>query len=183
MEKNQQCSLWNGGVGLMVSKTAASTLAEVKEWNGRFLVANFSGSPALTITVRYSPIEGNVEAEDHYDHPTAVSEIPKHNMLIVTGDFIAHLGQSVIEYSYHNTCNSNGRLVKNVFEETNLSLQMEVSRRWLGSSGHYFGYEWYENTGRLHHGQQKMKELCTRLSIKANEETAKKVLPKRKKGS
>ena len=97
----------------MVSKTAASTLAEVKEWNGRFLVANFSGSPALTITVHYSPIEGNVEAEDHYDHLTAaVSDIPKHNMLIVTGDFNAHLGQSVIEYSYHNTCNSNGRLVK-----------------------------------------------------------------------
>lgn len=168
----------------MVSRTAASTLAEVKEWNGRFLVANFSGSPALTITVRYSPIEGNVEAEDHYDHLTAaVSEIPKHNMLIVTGDFNAHLGQSVIEYSYHNTCNSNGRLVKNFFEETNLSLQMEGSRRGLGSSGHYFGYEWYENTGRLHHGQQKMKELCTRLSMKANEETAKKVLPKRKKGS
>ena len=78
----------------MVSRTAASTLAEVKEWNGRFLVANFSGSPALTITVHYSPIEGNVEAEDHYDHLTAaVREIPKHNMLIVTGDFNAHLDQ------------------------------------------------------------------------------------------
>ena len=49
----------------MVSKTAASTLAEVKEWNGSFLVTNFSGSPALTITVHYSPIEGNVVAEDH----------------------------------------------------------------------------------------------------------------------
>ena len=61
----------------MVSKTAASTLAEVKEWNGRFLVANFSGSPALTITVHYSAIEGNLEAEDHYDHLTAaVREIP-----------------------------------------------------------------------------------------------------------
>lgn len=55
-------------------------------------------------------------------------------------------------------------------------MQMEGSRRGLRSSGHYFGYEWYENTGRLHHGQQKMKELCTRLSIKANEETAKEVL-------
>ena len=52
----------------MVSKTAASTLAKVKEWNGRFLVANFSGSSALAITVHYSPIEGNVDAEDHYDH-------------------------------------------------------------------------------------------------------------------
>ena len=87
-------------------------------------MANFSGSPALTITVHYSPIEGNLEAEDHYNHLTAaVREIPKHNMLIVTGDFNSHLDQSVIEYSYHNTCNSNGRLVKNFFEETNLSLQ------------------------------------------------------------
>ena len=50
----------------MVSKTAASTLAcrsKGMEW--QILVANFSGSPALTITVHYSPIEGNVEAEDH----------------------------------------------------------------------------------------------------------------------
>lgn len=55
-------------------------------------MANFSGIPALTITVHYSPIEGNLEAEDHYDHLTAaVSEIPKHNMLIVTGDFNSHL--------------------------------------------------------------------------------------------
>ena len=145
-------------------------------------MANFSGSPALTITVNYSPIEGNLEAEDHYDHLTAaVREIPKHNMLIVTGDFNSHLDQSVIEYSYHNTCNSNGRLVKNLFKGTNLSLQMEGSRRGLGSSGHYFAYEWYENKGRLHRGQEKMKELCTRLSFKANEETAKEVLPKRKK--
>lgn len=102
-------------------------------------------------------------------------------MFIVTGDFNAHLDQSVIEYSYHNTCNSNGRLVKNLFKGTNLSLQMEGSRRGLGSSGHYFAYEWYENKGRLHRGQEKMKELCTRLSFKANEETAKEVLPKRKK--
>lgn len=58
---------------------------------------------------------------------------------------------------------------------------MEASRRGLGSSGHYFAYEWYENNGRLHRGQEKMKELCTRLSFKANEETAKEVLPKRKK--
>ena len=58
---------------------------------------------------------------------------------------------------------------------------MEGSKRGLGNSGHYFGYEWYENKGRLHRGQQKMNELCTRLSIKANEETAKEVLPKRKK--
>ena len=72
MKKNQQCSLWNGGVGLMVSKTAASTLAcrsKGMEW--QILVANFSGSPAITITVHYSPIEGNLEAEDHYYHLTA----------------------------------------------------------------------------------------------------------------
>ena len=34
-------------------------------------MANFSGSPAFTITVHYSPIEGNLEAEDHYYHLTA----------------------------------------------------------------------------------------------------------------
>ena len=103
-------------------------------------------------------------------------------MLIVTGDFNAHLDQSVIEYCYHNTCNSNGRLVKNLFKGTNLSLQMEGSRRGLaGKLWTLFRIWVVRKHGRLRRGQQKMKELCTRLSIKANEETAKEVLPKRKK--
>lgn len=85
-------------------------------------MANFSGSPALTITVHYSPIEGNLEAEDHYDHLTAaVRKIPKHNMLIVTGDFNSHLDQSVIEYSYHHM-QLQWKTGKKRFEGRNLSL-------------------------------------------------------------
>lgn len=163
MEKYQQTAC--GGVGLMVSRTAA----EVKKWNGRILVDNFSGNPALTIIVHYSPFEGSLEADNYYDHLTAaVSETPKHNMLIVMGDFNAHLDQSVaiVRYSYHNTCNSKGRLVKNFFEEINLfCCKWKVPEEGWEALDIGVGYECYENTGRLHHGQQKMEELCTRFSI------------------
>ena len=161
---NEAC----GGVGLMViSKTAASAPAEVKKWNGKIMAANFRGSPALTIIVHYSTVEGNLEAEDHYDQMTAaVREIAKHNMPIVMGDYNTHLVQSVVKYSYRNTCNFNGRLVKNFIEETNLFVaNVRIKEEGWEALDICFGYEWHENTGRLNHGQQKMEELCTRSSI------------------
>lgn len=126
----------SGGVGLVVNKIAAGTLAEVIKWNRRIIVANFSGNPSLTIIVHYSPVEGDEEAEDHYGHlSAAVKEVPKHNMLVVMGDFNAHLDRSIAKYSYHEACNNNGRLVTNFIQEANLfvasaNFQKKQAKLW-----------------------------------------------------
>ena len=49
----------SGGLGLMISKATADNLSEVRKWNERIIIANFSGNPALTVIVNYSPVEGN----------------------------------------------------------------------------------------------------------------------------
>ena len=111
----------SGGVGLLVNKTASATLARVIKWNKRIVVANFGGNPSLTIVVHYSPVEGDIEAEEHYEQLAAVvKEVPKHNMLVVIGDFNTHLDKSIAKYSYHDSCNSNGKLVANFIQEANL---------------------------------------------------------------
>ena len=126
----------SGGVGLLVNKTAPATLARVVKWNKRIVVANFGGNPSLTIVVHYPPVEGDVEAKEHYEQLAAVvKEVPKHNMLVVMGDFNAHLDKSIAKYSYHDSCNSNGKLVANFIQETNLcvvsaSFQEKPSKLW-----------------------------------------------------
>ena len=78
-----------GGVGLMVSKPAESALAEIKPWNERIIVAHFNrnGFPALSIIVHYLPVEGNPDAEAHYENLLgAIQEIPTHNAMLVMAD-------------------------------------------------------------------------------------------------
>ena len=82
-----------GGVGIVVSKNAEDTLAEITKYNDRILVAHFNGNPRTTITVSYAPCEGSDESEEHYSNlATAMTAIPKHNIVIVMGDFNGHLG-------------------------------------------------------------------------------------------
>ena len=70
------------------------------------------------IIVHYSPVEGSNEAEEHYNQLAAtVKEVPKHDMLVVMGDFNAHLGRNV-KYSFHKSIDSNGKLVHTFVEET-----------------------------------------------------------------
>ena len=52
----------SGGVDFMISKEAAGNLTGVRKWNERKIVTNFSGNPALTVIVNYSPVEGNTNA-------------------------------------------------------------------------------------------------------------------------
>ena len=82
-----------GGVGLMIEKSIESTF-EIKPWNKRIIIAHFNGNPGVTIITHYSPVKGNKEAEEHYANlSAAISEAPKHNLLMIMGDFNAHLGK------------------------------------------------------------------------------------------
>ena len=73
-----------GGVGLLINNKAKNALAEVISWNERILIAHFTekgkGHPPLTIIVHYSPVEGDENAEEHYEKlAAAIHNIPKHN--------------------------------------------------------------------------------------------------------
>ena len=49
----------SGGVGMLVSKTTESALAEIKSYNERIIIAHFNGNPMTTVIVLYSPTEGS----------------------------------------------------------------------------------------------------------------------------
>ena len=95
----------SGGVGLLVSKTTESALAEIKSYNERIIIAHLNGNPMTTIIVHYSPTEGIETAEDHYNNLTnAIKSIPKHN---VVGDCNAHIGKEEAKFTYHQVRNTN----------------------------------------------------------------------------
>ena len=45
------------GIGLLLNRTASASLAEIKPYNSRILVAHFNGNPATTIIVHYASVE------------------------------------------------------------------------------------------------------------------------------
>jgi len=60
--------------------------------NDRILVAEFCGNSKTTI-INYAPAEGSEGIEEHYETLTqTVNGVPKLNLLLVLGDFNAHLG-------------------------------------------------------------------------------------------
>ena len=54
-----------GGVGVMLSKQATQALSEVVPQNECIITAHFSGNPAISVIVHYSPTEGSDTAEEH----------------------------------------------------------------------------------------------------------------------
>ena len=59
---------------------------------------NFSGNPAATVILTYSPTNASPEDEvqQYYDNLCrAVESVPAHNVLIITGDFNARLGKNM----------------------------------------------------------------------------------------
>ena len=83
------------------------------KWNNRILIINFDGNLNKTIITHYSACEGSDTAEIHYvDLTNATDSIPKHNFLIVMGDFTAHLASAPEnKYTYHDKTNLYGQLL------------------------------------------------------------------------
>ena len=125
-----------GGVGIIINKRASNVLSEVIKWNERIIIATFEGNPKTTIIVHYSPVEGDDEAEQHYNQlSSAVKQVPKHDILIVLEDFNAQLARNFAKYSYHETSNANGNLVNNFIQESNLIVanayfQKKTTKLW-----------------------------------------------------
>ena len=85
---------------------------------------NLSGNPQTTIISCYSPTNVSDEQETielYTELNSLTRRIPKHNFLIIGGDFNAQLGQTDgFKYSYHKTTNRNGTMLTNYLEENNL---------------------------------------------------------------
>ena len=47
-----------------------------------------------------------------------ITDITKHNILLVVGDFNAHVGKESAKYAFHNETNSNGEHLVNLIQET-----------------------------------------------------------------
>ncbi|XP_071480868.1 craniofacial development protein 2-like [Diadema antillarum] len=117
-----------GGVGFMISMEANKLVREVTPVSHRILKATFNGNPRLTVFAVYSPTEGDSieHAEEfHEELCRAVTSTPMHNILLVLGDFNAHLSKENKEdtsWYYHNHTNRNGGLLKDTLLETNLEV-------------------------------------------------------------
>ena len=124
----------NGGVGLVVSRTTESAVADVKSFNERIMIAHFNGNPATTVIVHYSPTEGSESATDHYTNlSNAIKSIPKHNVLIVVGDCNAHIGTDDALFTFHENTNTNGKLLLDLVEENNLVITNTTFQKRQGN--------------------------------------------------
>ena len=96
-------------------------MSEVIRHNERIIAAHFIGNPAIPAIVHYSPTEGSDTAEEHHNNlVTAISAVPKHNVLLVLGDCDAHLGEEAVKHTYHKCTNSNGEHLLDLASEMNL---------------------------------------------------------------
>ena len=81
------------------------------------MVATFHGNPNITIKSCYSPtnVSEELEVEQFYMELTSLTrQIPKHNMLVIGGDFNAQLGKLYnSKFSYHTNANRNGNMLHN----------------------------------------------------------------------
>ena len=125
------CSAWKnsvnasiGGIGMLLSTTAYNALGSVEKISPRIMVATFNGNPQTTVICCYSPtnVSEETETEKFYTDLSAVTrQVPKHNILIIGGDFNAHLGQKDgFTHAYHINTNRNGTMLKNFVPENNL---------------------------------------------------------------
>ena len=86
--------------------------------------------------MNYSPQEGTQDAIEHYDRLiNTIKQIPKHNLLLVLGDFNAHIGKEDANFTYHEKTNSNGQLLLDLALEckmqiTNTKFQKKHSKLW-----------------------------------------------------
>lgn len=93
----------------------------------------FQWKSFTSIIAHYLPAEGNNEAEDYLNQLAAAVRGP--DMLVVTGDFNTHIGRDVVKYSFHESSNSNGKLVHDFVEEaglfiTNIPFQKKLKNLW-----------------------------------------------------
>ena len=78
------------GVDIIISPKGYQVLNKIESINTRTLIASFNGNPSITVICCYSPTNTSHEddVKDFYDDLTdLVKAIPKHNLIVIGGDF------------------------------------------------------------------------------------------------
>lgn len=109
---------------MLFSPQAYNALISAEMITPRIMIATFNGNPQTTIIFCYSPtnMSDETEVETFYEDLISVTrQVPKHNILIIAGDFNAHLGQlDGFRFAYHTQTNRNGSKLKDHINENNL---------------------------------------------------------------
>ena len=114
-------SAWKNSInasigGMLLSPDAYKAMNSIESLSPRILVATFNGNPQTVVSC-YSPT--NVQEE--IDLSSVARHIPKHNVLVIGGDFNSHLGKDKgYKFAYSQITNRNGNMLSNFVEEQNL---------------------------------------------------------------
>ena len=107
------------------------------------MAATFNGNPRATVISCYSPTNVSEETElvTFYDELSSlVRSIPKHNMLVISGDMNAQIGKNGNnKYSLHNTTNRNGQHLTDFMIENRLAC-LNTNFQVLGG---YYSFVWF----------------------------------------
>ena len=142
--RNQTTSAAEGGVGVLLGRLAVDALTEAKVYSERVIKIELTGNPKVTCVVTYCPTSAakEKEIENHYTILREATEsTPKHNILIVLGDFNARLGPTDALYSYpdpySHTTNNNGEYLMDLLAETGLEASNTRFRKKPGKMWTY----------------------------------------------
>ena len=123
------------GVGFLMNKHASKCLKSITAVSERIILATFLGNPKTTVVSVYSPTSCSEEDEVvsfYKDLADAVSSIPKHNVLLICGDFDAKLGSDTTRFSFHDLTDRNGMHLENFANEFNLFVSNTSFRKRQG---------------------------------------------------
>ena len=182
-----------GGVGFLISPKAKASLNFVSKISSRIITATFNSNPILTAVSCYSPTNcaDVADVENFYDELSDfLDKVPKHNFLMLGGDYNAQLGGQNHPLSYHQQNNRNGAFLESVMTQFNLIAtntrfqkrrgklwtinygngskgQIDyilVNRKWLNSVMNSEAYSSFESINSDH----RIVTARVRLSVRAN---------------
>ena len=101
-----------GGVGVLIGPQALKSLNSIEKIQPRMMVATFNSNPSATIISCYSPTNVSEETDLIAFYNVLyclVRSIPKHSVLVVSGDMNAQIGKNINhKFSLHNSSNRTG---------------------------------------------------------------------------
>ena len=125
-----------GGVGIILNKAAEQVLCDVNKISNRIIKATFSGNPATSIIVAYSPTNAKAneeEADLFYEQlRDAIDSCPPHNFLAILGDLNAKIGPAHVKFAHDKRTNENGFRLLDLASEKSLCITNTMFRKRLG---------------------------------------------------
>ena len=128
-----------GGVGMLIGPRALKIFNNIERIHPRMMAGTFNGNHRASIISCYSPtnVREKTELVTFYDELSSlVCSIPKHNMLVISGDMNVQIGKNRNnKYSLHNTSNWNGQhltdfMIENRLTCLNTNYQKREGKSW-----------------------------------------------------